>query len=172
MDEKRIEQAVAAVIGEMSGRGGLTVKPSDHDHKDSGQKMTLKLATAIIEKVEAEASRMGVAAVIAVSDEKGRPVAVHCMDDAFMASFDIALNKTFTSAGLKMSTAQLAPLAQPGAPLYGIDRTNDGKIVIFGGGEPLFVGERLMGALGVSGGTAPQDTALAAYGRSIFMEMC
>lgn len=167
MDEKRIDQAVAAVIREITGDGAAAVKPSDPVGK-----MTLKLATAIIEKVEAAAARMGVAAVIAVSDEKGRPVAVHCMDDAFMASFDIALNKTFTSAGLKMSTAQLAALAQPGAPLYGIDRTNDGKIVIFGGGEPLFVGERLIGALGVSGGTAPQDSELAAYGKSIFMEMC
>ena len=166
MDEKRIEQAVAAVIRELTGDGAAPVKASE-----SLRKMTLKLATAIIEKVEAEAARMGVAAVIAVSDEKGRPVAIHCMDDAFMASFDIALNKTFTSAGLKMSTAQLATLAQPGAPLYGIDRTNDGKIVIFGGGEPLFVGERLIGALGVSGGTAPQDTELAAYGSYIFKEV-
>ncbi len=165
MDEMLINKTVAAVLRELGGPRGKEIPASDH------KRMTLKLATAIIEKVEQKAREMGVNAVIAVSDEKARPVAVHCMDDAFIASFDIALNKTFTSVGLKMSTAQLAGLAQPGAPLYGIDRTNDGKIVIFGGGEPLFVGDRLMGALGVSGGSAQQDTDLAAYGKAAFQEI-
>lgn len=94
--------------------------------------MTLKLANALIEKVKAEAARVGVNAVVAVSDKAGRPVAVQCMDDAYIASFDIALNKTYTSASLKMSTAELSQLSQPGQPLYGIQFTNDGKIVIFG----------------------------------------
>ena len=78
------------------------------------------------------------------------------MDDAYIASFDIALNKTYTSASLKMSTAELSQLSQPGQPLYGIQFTNDGKIV---------------GALGVSGGTAEQDTAIAAYGKQVFKEV-
>lgn len=65
--------------------------------------MTLELANALIEKVKAEAARVGVNAVVAVSDKAGRPVAVQCMDDAYIASFDIALNKTYTSASLKMS---------------------------------------------------------------------
>lgn len=135
------------------------------------QKMTLDLAKALIQKVEDEAKRMGVNAVIAVSDEKARPVAVHCMDDAYIASFDIAINKTFTSVGLKMSTAELGKLAAPGGPLYGIAHTNEGKIVIFGGGEPLYIGDMLIGAIGVSGGSAEEDTALAAYGKSVMKEV-
>jgi uncharacterized protein GlcG (DUF336 family) len=111
------------------------------------------------------------AAVIAVSDQAGRIQAVHVMDDAFIASYDIAVNKTFTSAGLKMSTAELCKLAQPGQPLYGIQHTNEGKIVIFGGGEPLEVEGKIIGALGVSGGTAEQDTMLAAYGKEILKEV-
>ena len=70
-----------------------------------------------------------------------------------------------------MSTKVLGELAQPGAELYGIQYTNEGKIVIFGGGEPLMIGDRLIGALGVSGGTAQQDTALAAYGKDILKEV-
>ena len=70
-----------------------------------------------------------------------------------------------------MSTKELAALAAPAAPLYGIQFTNQGKIVIFGGGEPLTAGGKLVGGLGVSGGTADQDTALAAYGRDRFKEM-
>ena len=133
--------------------------------------MTLALANALIEKVKAKASEMGVDVVVAVSDKAGRPVAVQCMDGAYIASFDIALNKTYTSASLKMSTAQLAELSQPGQDLYGIQFTNNGKIVIFGGGEVLEYDGRIVGALGVSGGSAAEDTAIAAYGREVFKEV-
>ena len=117
------------------------------------------------------AIEMGVDIVAAVSDKAGRPVAVQCMDGAYIASFDIALNKTYTSASLKMSTAQLAELSQPGQDLYGIQFTNNGKIVIFGGGEVLEYDGQIVGALGVSGGTAAQDTAIAAYGKKVFKEV-
>jgi len=114
---------------------------------------------------------MGVNVVIAVADQAGRPVAVQCMDGAYIASFDIALNKSFTSASLKMSTETLSGLSQPGQSLYGIQFTNDGKIVIFGGGEPLMADGRIIGALGVSGGSAEEDTAIAAYGKKVFEEV-
>ncbi len=163
-NEALITQIVTTVVEQLEKEAG--------DKRFRKQyKMTLKLAKAIIEKVEQEALRMGVNAVIAVSDEKARPVAVHCMDDAYIASYDIALNKTFTSVGLKMSTAKLGELSQPGGPLYGIAHTNEGKIVIFGGGEPLYVDDVLIGALGVSGGSAKEDTALAAYGKSVIKEV-
>ncbi len=128
--------------------------------------MTLALATALIEEVEAEASRMGVKAVVAVSDAAGRPVAIHCMDGSYIGSFDVALNKTYTSVAFQMSTARLAELAAPGGSLYGIQNTNEGKIVIFGGGEPLMLDDVMIGAIGVSGGTAEQDTRLGAYGKN------
>lgn len=130
--------------------------------------VTLKTAALLIEKVEAEASKMGVQVVIAVSDASARPVAVHCMDGAYIGSFDIALNKTFSSAGFKMSTEKLGSLSQPGQPLYGIQHTNQGKVVVFGGGEPLMIHGTMVGALGVSGGSLAQDTYLAAYGKKEF----
>ena len=118
-----------------------------------------------------KAKEMGVKAVVAVADNGGNPVAVQSMDGAYLASWDIALQKSYTVVALKMSTKELAALAAPGAPLYGIQFTNQGKIVIFGGGEPLVAGGKIVGGLGVSGGTAEQDTALAAYGRDRFKEM-
>lgn len=130
--------------------------------------ITLKTATLLIEKVEAEASKMEVHVVIAVSDASARPVAVHCMDGAYIGSFDIALSKTFSSVGFQMSTEKLGTLSQPGAPLYGIQHTNQGKVVVFGGGEPLMINGTMVGALGVSGGSLEQDTYLAAYGKKEF----
>lgn len=133
--------------------------------------MNLKLALALIERVEAEAEKMGVKAVVAVSDASGRPVAVHCMDGAYIGSFDVALNKTYTSVAFRMSTAKLAELAAPGGSLYGIQFTNEGKIVIFGGGEPLYLDNVMVGAIGVSGGTAEQDTYLGVYGKDGLKEL-
>lgn len=133
--------------------------------------LTLEKAKKLIEKVEEKAREMDLSVVIAVADKSARPVAVHCMDDAYIASFDIALNKAYTSAGLKMSTAELSRLSAPGGPLYGIQHSNQGKIIIFGGGEALSVKGKIVGALGVSGGTLEQDTALAAYGREIFEQI-
>ena len=47
----------------------------------------------------------------------------------------------------------------------------NGKIVIFGGGIPLTVDGRIIGALGVSGGTGEEDHSLAEYGLSILPEV-
>ena len=127
--------------------------------------MNLKTAKALIELVEAEAQRVGVKAVIAVSDAGAHPIAVHCMEGAYMGSYDVAVNKTYTSVAFQMPTSALAELAAPGGSLYGIQHTNNGKIVIFGGGEPLYVDGVMVGAIGVSGGTAEQDTKLGAYGK-------
>ena len=169
MNEQEIATAVKTVLDQMKGAAPVQEKP--HVCKCKKHVMSLKLANALIEKVKAKAEDMGVNVVVAVSDKAGRPVSVQCMDDAYIASFDIAINKTYTSASLKMSTAQLANLSQPGQDLYGIQFTNNGKIVIFGGGEVLEADGHIVGALGVSGGTAEEDTAIAAYGKEVFKEV-
>lgn len=135
----------------------------------TGDDITLDAAKRLIEQVKAKAREMGVRAVVAVAGKSAHPVAIECMDGSYIASFDIALNKSFTSAALKMPTSALKTLAQPGAPLYGIQFTNNGRIVIFGGGVPLRNEDgEIIGGLGVSGGTEEQDTALAEYGEAVF----
>ena len=153
MNEKELTGVVDAVIRKMA------------DVSD----MTLDMALTLSEAVRKKASEIGVKAVVAVSNRGANPILVQCMDDSYIASYDIALNKAYTSVALKMPTWKLSELAQPGASLYGIQFTNQGKIVIFGGGEPLCnrKGE-LIGAIGVSGGSESEDTALAAYGKEIF----
>jgi uncharacterized protein GlcG (DUF336 family) len=153
MEEKLISDVVKSVLNSMTQK-----------------KITLSLAKKLIEKVEAKAKEMGVNAVVAVANEGGNIVAVECMDDSYIASYDIAVNKAFTCASLKMSTSTLKALAQPGCELYGIQFTNNGRIVIFGGGEPLKSGDKTIGGLGVSGGSEKQDTELAEYGKRVFLE--
>lgn len=134
--------------------------------------LTLQKAELLAEKVLQQAEKMGVRAVVAVADSAGNPVLCKRMDDAFLASWDIAFHKAYTVTALKMSTAKLSTLAAPGGSLYGIQFTNGGKIVIFGGGDPLFDSNgNLVGGLGVSGGTEGQDTALSEYGAAIFKQL-
>lgn len=133
--------------------------------------MSLKLAVALITAVEEKAGEMGVAVVTAVSDASGRPVAVHCMDGAYHGSFDVAINKAYTSTAFQMATSRLSRLCQPGGELYGLQFSGNGKVMILGGGEPLMVGKTMIGALGVSGASAGEDTELAACGSLALKEV-
>jgi uncharacterized protein GlcG (DUF336 family) len=133
--------------------------------------INLTYAIALIKEVEMKAAQMGISVVTAVYNSSANPVAIHCMDGAYIASFDIASNKAYTSAALKMPTSVLKNLSQPGQELYGIQFTNQGRIVIFGGGEPLYYDNKLIGALGVSGGSESEDTKLAEFGKDRMEEV-
>jgi ATP:cob(I)alamin adenosyltransferase len=119
-------------------------------------------------QVLTKAQEMRLAVVTAACDAGGNPVALLRADGAYIASVDIAQNKAFTSVSVQMSTEQLGTLTQPNGPLYGIQNTNGGRIVIFGGGIPLYENSKLIGGFGVSGGSAEQDTSLAHYAKEIF----
>ena len=137
----------------------------------AGEFMSLEVAVGLIQQIEEKAREMGLAVVTAVSDASGRPIAVHCMDGAFFGSFDVALNKTYTSTAFQMPTAKLAKLCEPGGDFYGLQFSNDGKVMILGGGEPLMVGNTMIGAIGVSGASAKDDSDLAAYGNTALKEV-
>ncbi|UCD90827.1 MAG: heme-binding protein, partial [Desulfobacterales bacterium] len=83
------------------------------------------------------------------------------MDETLPASTEIAVSKAYTSAVLRKSTHEVGKLAQPGEPLYGIQHTHDGKIVLFGGGLPLRLNGNVVGAVGISGGTVEEDIQIA-----------
>ena len=57
--------------------------------------------------------------------------------------------------------------ARPDGPLYGIDASAPGKIVLFGGGFPYVVSGEVVGGIGVSGGTVEQDMDIAWYAMSL-----
>jgi cob(I)alamin adenosyltransferase len=138
--------------------------------KQSCKKLNLNLAKKLIELVENKAEVISLPVVIAVANEWGSIIAVHFMDGALPASYDIAVNKAYTSSAIRVSTEELGKLAKSGKELQGINNTNQNRIVIFGGGQPLEIDGIVIGAIGVSGGTAAQDTELALYGVNAFKE--
>lgn len=123
--------------------------------------LTLQQAKQLIEQAEAKAAEINVPMVIAIADAGGNLLACHRMDDALLVSLDIAQNKAWTAVAFKLPTAALADAAAPGGSLYGITTTNQGRVVIFGGGIPLKHGERIVGAVGVSGGSVEEDVIVA-----------
>lgn len=125
------------------------------------EKLSLDTAKKLIEAAQQEAENLGVAMVISIVDDGGNLVAVHRMDDAWLASIDIAQNKAWTSVALKMPTSALEEATIPKAELYGLNTTNNGRLVIFGGGFPLLKDGKVVGAVGASGSAVANDVKVA-----------
>lgn len=131
-------------------------------------KINLEMAKEMIAGAEKKANEVGVPMVITIVDEGGNFIASHRMDDALLVSIDIALNKAWTSVALKMPTNNLPRLTESGGELYGINTTNNGRIVVFGGGIPLEEDGKIVGAVGVSGGSVAHDIEVAEAAVSVF----
>ena len=127
------------------------------------QYMTVTLAEAkrMLSAAEAKAASMGIAYNIAVVDAGGHLVAFVRQDGGLIGSIDLAIDKAVTARLFDKTTSELATLAQSGRPLFGIQESNAGKVVIFGGGVPIVSGGAIIGAVGTSAGTVEQDIAVA-----------
>ncbi|MFY2562960.1 GlcG/HbpS family heme-binding protein [Corallococcus terminator] len=128
----------------------------------------LEDARRIIAAAEKKAQELGQPMNIAVADEGGNLVAHVRMDGAWLGSVDISIKKAFTSRAFDISTQDLAKNAQPGGQFYGIQVSNHGQVMIFAGGVPLKKSGKVVGAVGVSGGSGDQDHAVATAGASAF----
>jgi len=123
--------------------------------------LTLDDAKLMLSAAEAKAAEFSIAYNVAVVDAGGHLIAFVRQDDALIGSIDLAIKKAVTTRLFDKKTDYLAKLAQPGAPLFGIDQSNDGNVVIFGGGLPVIRDGRLIGAVGASAGSVEQDIAVA-----------
>jgi uncharacterized protein GlcG (DUF336 family) len=128
----------------------------------------LQDARRIIQAAEKKADEIGQPMNIAVVDAGGNLVAHVRMDNAWIGSVDISINKAFTARAFDVATKDLAKLAQPGKDFYGIHVSNHGRIMIFAGGIPLKRDAQVVGGIGVSGGSGEQDQAVAEAGAAAF----
>jgi uncharacterized protein GlcG (DUF336 family) len=125
-------------------------------------------AKRIIAAAERKASEIGQPMNIAVADEGGNLIAHVRMDGAWLGSIDISIKKAFTSRAFDISTKDLATYCQSGDQFFGIHASNGGRVMIFAGGIPLKRSGKVVGAIGVSGGTGEQDHAVAEAGAAAF----
>ena len=130
--------------------------------------ITLKDARKIIAAAEGKAAEIGQPMNIAVADAGGNLIAHVRMDGAWLGSIDISIKKAYTSRAFDISTKDLAEHSQSGGQFFGIHASNDGRIMIFAGGIPLKRDGKVVGAIGVSGGSGEQDHAVAEAGAAAF----
>jgi uncharacterized protein GlcG (DUF336 family) len=67
---------------------------------------------------------------------KGENIVAHIrMDNVWIGSIDISIKKAYTSRAFEIATMDLAKHSQSGGQFFGIHASNDGKIMIFAGGD-------------------------------------
>src|ERR1700739_2835728 len=130
--------------------------------------VTLDAARRVIAAAEKKAKEIGQPMNIAVADEGGNLVAHVRMDGAWLGSIDISIKKAYTSRAFDIATKDFATHAQSASQFFGIHASNDGRIMIFAGGIPLKKNGKVVGAIGVSGGSGEQDHAVAEAGAAAF----
>jgi uncharacterized protein GlcG (DUF336 family) len=123
--------------------------------------VTLELAEKLSEAAKAKAKEIGVPMNIAIVDEGANLVSFHRMDNAWLGSIDISIRKAKTARYFDMNSGEIGKLSQPGGPLYNIEHSNGG-LISFPGGVLLKDGSgKIIGAVGVSGGSVDQDHEVA-----------
>ena len=128
----------------------------------------LEDARRVIAAAEEKARQIGQPMNIAIADEGGNLVAHVRMDGAWIGSIDISQKKAYTSRAFDIATRDLAEHSQSGGQFFGIHVSNSGRIMIFAGGVPLKRDGKVVGAIGVSGGSGEQDHAVAEAGAAAF----
>src|SRR5688572_5336751 len=126
--------------------------------------VTLSDARRVIAAAEKKAAEIGQPMNIAIADGGGNLIAHIRMDGAWLGSIDISIKKAYTSRAFDIATKDLATHSQSGGQFFGIHASNDGRIMIFAGGVPLKQDGKVVGAVGVSGGSGEQDHAVAEAG--------
>lgn len=118
-------------------------------------------AARAIAAAQAQAASMGVAVNIAILDHGAYLKSFIRMDGAVLGSIDLAIGKARTAALFAASSEAIWEYCKPGAPAHNLQASN-GQLFPFPGGLPLISrGGTLVGAVGVSGGTVPQDFGIA-----------
>jgi uncharacterized protein GlcG (DUF336 family) len=118
-------------------------------------------ALAAIEAGVAKVRELSQPSCLAIVDAGGNLLAFLRVDDASLGTVEIAQNKAYTAAALRAPTENWMEIAQPGADLYGLERSTSRPFVLFAGGIPIIHDGVVIGGVGVSGGPADADIAIA-----------
>ncbi|MEW5976008.1 MAG: heme-binding protein [Acidobacteriota bacterium] len=130
------------------------------EHFPTKPVLTLQMAKQAVASAEAEAHKRGATVVIAVVDDGGHLLLLERLDDTQVASVEVAIGKARTAAIFRrpskefedqVRNGRVAALALPGA-------------TALQGGVPVFLGGKVVGAVGVSGNTPQEDEDIAKVG--------
>ncbi|KAI5235522.1 hypothetical protein E4T43_09218 [Aureobasidium subglaciale] len=127
--------------------------------------LSLDAAKVASEASQQKAEEIGVDVNIAIVDSTLQLLHFSRMTNAKLTSIDIAINKAFTAAGHRVPTSHYnTPTFFPGGMGFGVHHTNSGRFCTLTGGVPIVIDGVVVGAMGVSSGTAEQDVEIAKTG--------
>jgi glc operon protein GlcG len=121
-------------------------------------------AKAIVSAIVEKALELQKPVVVAVTDSHGELLALARMDGAPLTSIRIAANKALTAARDRKPTKDIGDKVRDPQKGFDIAYYGDDRFVGWGGGLPLWKDGQVIGAIGVSGLTQPEDIALATIG--------
>jgi uncharacterized protein GlcG (DUF336 family) len=133
--------------------------------------LSLAVANRLLAVASERAATLEVLVSVAVVDQGGHLLAFCRMDGAEIAGPTLAVDKAYTSVAQSVPTSELAELAAPGGPLFGLQANGHGRYVIFAGGLPLRVDGVIVGGVGVSGASTTDDALCAEAAVRLFDEM-
>ena len=128
--------------------------------------ISYQLAQLAVQQATKKAEEMKVPVNIVVLDTSGYMKLFVRMDEAFLGSIDIAIQKAKTAMLFRMNSEAVGEFLRPDAAAYGLENTNGG-LVGFPGGKPILYNDAIVGYIGVSGGAVPQDALIAAAGSHV-----
>ena len=126
----------------------------------SKKSLNLAVTKVIVAAAEKEAAKNGWAMFIAVVDDGGVLTTVERMDDAQIGSLDVSIGKAQTALKFKRPSKAFEELINGGRnSLLGLPGVTPVE-----GGFPLMADGKVIGAIGVSGGSSQQDAQVAQAG--------
>jgi len=149
-----LEKTVRKVVEELFG---------DAQKGDLNMDMSIESLKKMAGFIEEKATEIGVPVAFSAVDAGGNLQYFQRMPGTLLISTKVSQDKAYTAAALKCPTGDLAEVTKPGESLWSLHNSGDGRIICFGGGYPIFADGELIGAIGVSGGTADEDMAVATY---------
>ena len=161
--------ALARLQEELARRGALERQVTDLVREKlsaalgEAPPLSLDRAQEMARRARERAQVLGVSIVFAAVDEGGNLILAQRMEGALLGSVDVAMGKAYTANAFQLPTHTLGQASRPEGPLFGIDSATPGKIVLFGGGFPYTVGGKVVGGVGISGGTVEQDMEIARW---------
>lgn len=123
----------------------------------------IEKAKLFAERAEKKALEINVPVVITILDEGGNLILQHRMDSAPIGSISVSYSKAYTAISFKMTTEYISKMALPGNSFYGLESVDGGKFCIIGGGIPIKKNNRIIGAIGISGGSVEEDISIAEF---------
>ena len=149
-----LEKTVRKVVQELFG---------DVEKGEVKMDMSIESLKKMAGFIEEKATEIGVPVAFSAVDAGGNLLYFQRMPGTLLISTKVSQDKAYTAAALKCPTCDLADITKPGESLWSLHNSGDGRIICFGGGYPIMNEGELIGAIGVSGGTADEDMAVATY---------